>query len=195
MGTATGVATNGLITTVTIPDDAAGVDAGDVNVPVGALLDNDVYLASRGVVGVYAYTFDDPADFATPEQWTTTSYVAAANVTVDVPNTKIGDLLIIDMSGYVDFNGTTGHVGHIRLKITEQQGGASPQVINPPGARILGYTVSGAPALANGSMTCKRVVASAGTARVTLEGKVGTNGETMYLINVCTLRVLHLRAF
>lgn len=192
MGDYTGVSTNGLVLTAPRPDDGSGVDAVDLNVVTETALDNDAYFATRGLIGAYAYTYDN-ASFILPEIFTTTSYVAATSVTIDVPNTKVGDILVIDLSGYVSFDALTGHTGDIRLKITEQHGGASPAVVNPAGARILAQSFTGAVTTPNGSFTCKSVVASAGTARVTIEGKVSNAGDNLYLVNVVTLRVLHMR--
>lgn len=191
MGTATGTATHGLTLTTTIPDDAALIVAADVNVPVQALLDNDAYLASRGLVGAYAYTYDN-ASFVLPEIFSTTSYVAASLVTLDVPNTVAGDILAIDLAGLVEFDGASGHTGDIRLKLVEQFGGGAPTTVNPAGARLIAHGLASGFS-ATSSFTCKRVVASAGTARVTVEGKVSNGGDNIYLVNVVTLRVLHLR--
>jgi len=184
----------GLVTGTEIPDDGKKLMASDVNVAIEAAFDNFAYLQGRGLVGVYSYVYDvDP--FAGPtEVFSSAAYTVGAKTRLDVPSTKIGDIVNVDFYAFLDyFNGVPP--GYASLRVSATQGfGASGAVTAPiPGARAFLPAVAGAHTFHTGALAGTLIIAVAGTLRVFIEGKVPVNGQNLYVSAVVVIRATVLR--
>ena len=152
---------------IALPDDGTELKAADINVAIEALADRTAYLKTHTVLGVYTFVVDDEI-LVYQKVFSSTNYTSpvAPDLTVDVPNTKAGDLLLVDASFGLQLH--NGGVGNVRLVATDNAlGGGS--VAPVPGGRF-GHNVE------NMRLPCtlmgKWTVGAAGTTRTQVQGKV-----------------------
>src|SRR5262249_7090616 len=141
-----------LVTGTEIPDDGKKLKASDVNVAFEAAFDNFAYLKGRGAVGVYNYAFDNenPINNAwIAESFTTNAYVDGTKVKLDIPDARVGDVVLVDLSAFFSCTMVAaGDFGDVRLVATQGYGGPSPVTSPLAGTRVFlpgTYTFVGDP--------------------------------------------------
>jgi hypothetical protein len=173
---------------ITLPDDGTDLKAADVNVALEALADRTAYLKTHSILGVYTFIVDSEL-LIYQKVFSGTSYASptAPDLTVDVPNAKAGDLLLVDASfGLILLNGGAGNVRLVA--IDNALGGGSVAPI--PGARF-GLNVDGLRLPC--TLVGKWIVGAAGATRIQVQGKVQSAPSTITVEGVVSIRVTHAR--
>ncbi len=179
---------------ITLPDDGKPLKASDVNVAFEALTDRTGYLRTHAVLGVYSF-IADAEGVSYQYSFTGTSYSSptgsfgtSTNLTVEVPNTKPGDLLLLDASFGLQLG--NGGNGSVRAVAIDNALGGGSTAAPIPGARfVLNIPATHLPCTLVGAWT----VAAAGTTRVQLQGRVQAAPSTITVEGVVSLRVTHVR--
>lgn len=180
--------------TATLPDDGPtnGRDAASVNTPLKTTLDRTKWLKNTNGL-LYVYAVEDETAPITLESFTDhTGYTTATNAKVDVPNCKVGDLLVADATFIASFDGTlAAHYGKFRLKHTDNVSG-TPANVSVTGALawLDATTLNQAKSI---HLAQVLTVGTAGTTRVSIQGTVTNAGLTLQIAVACVIRVHHVR--
>lgn len=181
-----------------IPSDGDEHKAAAYNVAFTALGDRTAWLKSHRTIGVYENTqyngsLDVTSGFSSFSDVPGVFNSANSGGDVDVPNVRVGDVLVYDVSfqAYAE----TAATHQFRLLLTQDFGGGGAvdsEMVN----RIYtkGWPVGVSEFWVPCSMTGKIVATVAGAARLSLQGKsIGGAGLDLWVVNPLRMRVMHVR--
>lgn len=175
---------------ITIPRDGDGpIKAADVNPAFEGLADKIAAMKTRGLIDVVTQVYDANGTLQT---WNTASYVdgAAAQCACVINGAKTGDILIVDLFAIGATSGGA-QAADLRLKITDQFGGAGPVSTNPSGARTK-IAAASHDAFPIGAV---HVVTKDGDVQVLMQGKVdAADGTALAIVQTSVFRVQWWRA-
>ncbi|WP_437285670.1 hypothetical protein [Sorangium sp. So ce406] len=146
-------------------NDGSGRDAASVNVGLEALADRTLFLRNVGFRRVAFWYYDDQVRF---RAWAFNSTTYSPNFTfpddwvVTVPNTRVGDIITIDASGFFNADST---FGFWKVGATDNVTGGGTEVLTPGLMRLGGGAQMWA------TFTTLHTVAVAGTTRIRLLGR------------------------
>jgi hypothetical protein len=194
MGTLTGDASGGLVLSTTIPDDGTLIKAADVNVPFEVAFNGLAYLGARGLLARYTYSYDDDTTLVAIETFSGLTYASSTTVLLNVPGLSVGDVVLVDVCANVNFNAIAGpeHFGDLRLAATQGLGGVIPTAAIS-GARAYLKGTASTTVYYQFSLSAEIVVTTAGTAQISLQGRVTTSGDSLQIFTAARIRALHLR--
>lgn len=176
---------------IELPADNTGRDAASTNVPLEALADRTVWLKNQTVISQHAHSAYNPLVLAT---FSGTNF-AQSSIERIVNGARAGEMLSIDLSVNLQYVGTTGNWGNLRVAVIERWGTPNPATYTPQGTiMIMGQT--GATTYAAGaSLVTLHPVQSDGNIRVVVEGRTEpTAGMVLRVVGSYGLRVLKHRS-
>lgn len=171
------------------PQAGTLVSGADVETGEQALGNRTTYLKSKlDALTVGAFTYDlGLGNFAAAI--TSTTFVDAGSILVDMSSCQIGDKLLIDFSGHLQLTLTPGNTATCKLVSVEDSGG-TPTTSDVPGTTRL--LTADDPTVNRVSMTGLITIADAGTCRIKLQAKVTTTGN-FDVEGWAVLRVMRIR--
>ncbi|AKT38246.1 hypothetical protein [Chondromyces crocatus] len=170
--------------------DNTGRDASSTNVSLEALADRTVWLKNRSAATHYVRSFYNPLALAT---FNGTNFTQS-NIARTLTGSKAGDRLSIDLVANLEYVGTTGNWGNLRVAVIERYDTPNPTTFYPEGTiMIMGATGSSTYA-AGASLIAEHPLQSDGNVRVVVEGRTQASATAVLMIvGSIALRVLKHR--